>query len=193
MKSKPSQEELEALKFGMSIYAPICLYLILKELSFYKISKTLIPADAEIKGEIKKLYGVPFGEWPPHIKEDWYKLSESLPLEQIKKISAEVHYFLIYSMGALSSKYLEEEGQTMVLDFLYDIFNDRDLWNPEDPTEDCFSKYRKSPNTFTTLIDNLGSVIAERDPLLTTSLAIDIAGIPKFFLAPAVDKIFAAK
>jgi len=193
MKTKPSQEELEALKSGISIYAPICLYLILKELEFYKTNKTPMPTDAQEKKEIEKLYGVPLGEWPPQIKEDWYRLSESLPLEQIKKIFAEVHYFLIYSTGALSSKYLEEEGQTIVLDFLYDIFSDRNLWNAADPTEDCFSKYRKSPNAFVTLVDNLGEATTERDPLLTRGLAIEIASIPKFFLTPAIDKIFNPK
>lgn len=190
MKTKPSQEELEALKSEVFIYAPICLYLTLKELEFYKTNGAPMSADAKEKKEIKKLYGVPLGEWPSKTKEDWYKLSESLPLKQTRKIFAEIHYFLIYSIGALSSKYLEEEGQTIALDFLYDIFNDRNLWNAEDPTEDCFSKYRNSDNTFTTLINSIGDVINENDPLLTRSIAIEIASISKFFLAPAVDKIF---
>lgn len=193
MKTNLSQEKLEALRSGVYIYAPICLYLILKELEFYKKNKIPIPENAKGTEEIEKLYGIPLGQWPSQIKEDYRRLSGSLPLEQLKKIFAEIHYFLIYSVGALSSKYLDENGQTIVLDFLYDIFNDRNLWNPEDPTKDCFSKYRNSSNAFRTLSENLGDVITENDPLLAGSLTIDIASIPKFFLASVVDKIFTTK
>ncbi len=187
-KIKPSKEQLEAIKSGVQIYAPICLYLILREIESYKNNQVGITP--EERDEIKKIYGIPLGQWPIRQKEDWRRLSDSLPLEQTKKIFAEINYFLIYSVGALSSNYVNTDDQSPMLDFLKSIFNDRTLWNPEDPTEDCFSKYRDSDNTFKTLLYSLSDAIGEHDPLMSHALTIEIAMIPKFFLEPAVSQIF---
>jgi len=189
MDVKITNEQIEKLKSGVIIFAPICLYSLLKNWQLSKLN--IKKSGKEFNEGVNKIIGIPLQEWPKDIKEDYYKLSESLlNFEQLKDIFAELNYFLIFSTAGYASKYINENDQKIVLDNLFEIFNDRKMWEEKYPDNNAFNKYRQSENTAIELQKNISKIIRENDPLILIDLVMDIISMPMFFINPVIEKLF---
>ena len=186
MNKIPTSKQLHALRSGVTIFAPLYLFALLK----------IIEADqTEQKKDfdemINKLAGLPLVDWPKDAKEDYYKLLETLlNLNQLKNTFAEIHYFLIYIITEHASKYIDNEGQKLVLSSLLDLFNDKQLWGNEHPEESALSKYRKSNNFLFEFSSQIGKTAGVDDSLLLANFAVEVTSISKYFIQPALHKIF---
>lgn len=186
MNKKLSSKQLHALKSGVIIFAPLYLYSFLKLIETRKIKR-----EKGIGEIINEIAGLPLSEWPPNTKEDYYALSETLlNLDQLKNTFAEIHYFLIYTIAGYTSKYTDQNGQELILDALFDLFNNKQLWGNKYPENNAFTKYRKAQNLLLEFSNQISKTAGVSDSLLLFDFSIEATSINKFFIQPALDKIF---
>lgn len=184
-----TNKHLHALKSGVTIFAPICLYSLLKTI---EIGKT--EHGKKTDEIINKLAGIPLVDWPKDTKDDYYELSETLfSLEELQEVFAEIHYFLIYIITGYISKYIDQKNQKLVLDALFDLFSDKQTWENKYPEDDAFTKYRESENSLLEFSNQIAKSTRMTDAMTLFDYSTDITSINKFFIQPALDKIFSVK
>lgn|GEM_PF-4374741 len=183
-----TNKQLHELRMGVMIYSPLYLY------SLLRIKEGTARHDKETDQAINKLAGLALAAWPKDSKDDYYKLLETLlSLEELKNTFAEIHYFLIYTIAGYVSKYINQDDQKTVLDALFDLFNDRKIWESRYPENTAFTKYRESENFLLEFSNQISKTTGMTDSLLLADYAVEVSSINKFFIQPALDKIFSDK
>jgi hypothetical protein len=185
MQTTPSNEQLGKLRDVVASYAPLCLYSFLVELEVINAGRKI-----GTYYTLDSVSGLPLHVWPEDIKKDYYSLCDTLPIDVLQRVFAEIHYFLIFSVAAQSSRYINIENQTRMLDTLFGIFDDKTVWGTGFPSEDAFTKYRKTDNPMLVFSFHLAASVGVRDAFDVARLTTSVGDIVRSFITPSVEKIF---
>lgn len=184
MNQTPNSKQLAALRSGVTLFAPLCLFYLLK----IEVGQT--EKNKEVDQTISKLVGKSPKDWPKDIYEDYYRLIETLTVEQLKKTFAEIYYFLIFTIAGHASKYTDQNSQKLVLDALFNLFDDKNVWDGKYPEENVFNKYRKAENLLLEFSNQISKTSGKTDSSLLFDFSIEVTSIIKLFIHPAIDRIF---
>lgn len=185
MQTEPTENQLTQLKDIVIIYAPVCLYKFLIQLEVINVGKKIGVYYAP-----EEVAGIPLNEWPKDVVDDYHNLCESLPLDVLQKVFAEIHYFLIFTIASIASQHITLEKQTNMLDMLFSVFSDKEVWGEEYPSVDAFTKYRKSENPMLVFSHNLGAFVGVNDAIEVVNLTTSVGDILKAFVSPSVENLF---
>jgi len=187
MGNEVTQKHLEGIKTGVVIFAPLCLYELLNHRELYKKDPQLIKVNL-----FDNITGLPLSKWPNEIKDDFYRLCDALSVAQLKKVFAEIHYFLIFNVFNYSSKhFVPPEKRKDLLDILFTTFNDASkLFANEYPEMDAFNKYNQSDNPYLLFAKEISEALNEEDSMILYILSLGISNNLKYLIFPGIDKIF---
>lgn len=174
---------LDGVRAGILLYAPVLMYLFLK--------RQEEGINSNKKFDVKEIAGRSVNEWPSNVQEDFEKLFK--PDEKLIRLQKEFIYFLIFVYFGAIFNYLEDQsnnGQKIVLDYLFDIFDGGDAPWLRDLDSDAFNKYvSASDNFFMKFSNELSSITGEEDALFLHDFVTEAAGIFNFLIKPSVDKL----
>ena len=156
-----------------------------------KQKKDMEAITKEIEKSTEGLVGCPYSQWPEVRKKDFDRLAEILPKEKWIRLYAEVIYFLIFTISGYSCKYIDQEDRVLIPDCLFEIFDDSELWIEGQPEDDAYNKYAQAKiSPLEKFSHEIAKISGLEDEMFLMFFAFKVTGIFKFFIAPAIDKIF---
>jgi len=189
--SKNLRNKLDKLKAGIGIFTPIYVYIFLKMLELSKQKKDMEAVTKEIEKSTEGLIGRPYSQWPEVRKKDFNRLAEILWKEKWVRLYAEVIYFLIFTISGYSYKYIDQQYRVLILDSLFEIFDDLELWIEGQPEEDAYNKYAQAKiSPLEKFSHEIARISGLEDEMFLALFCARVTIIFKFFIAPAIDRIF---
>lgn len=189
--SKDLRNKLDKLRAGIGIFSPVYLYIFLKMLELNKQKREIETISKEIEKATEGLVGRPFSQWPELRKKDFDRLGCILPKEKWIRLYAEIIYFLIFAISGYSRNYIDQRDQVLILDHLFEIFEDSELWLKSQPEDDAYNKYAKAKvSPLEKFTHEIAKISGEEDERLLMYFAAQVTAIFKVVIQPAIDKIF---
>lgn len=178
--------QLGGIREGVLLYAPVFMYIFLKMRSDFQKNKN------NINEIVDKISGRPCNQWPKEYQEEFEKLFT--PEKKWIDLQREFIYFLIFIFSEYTLSHIKQgdkERMEFTLDYLFEIFkDDRQPWSILPPDEDAYNKYKSSDNPLLVLNSAIGKVSNKKDILFLLGFIEVITGILRFYIKPAVDKLF---
>jgi hypothetical protein len=178
--------QLGGAREGVFLYAPVFMYVFLKMRSDFQKNEN------NINEIVDRISGRPCNQWPKEYQEEFEKLFT--PEKKWIDLQREFLYFLIFIFSGYVFDYIKKDDQERMkftLDYLFEMFkDDRQPWFALHPDEDAYSKYQSSDNPLLVFHSAISKASEEKDSLFIFDFITQTTGISKFYIKPAIDKLF---
>ncbi|MGI6378934.1 MAG: hypothetical protein ACOX0H_02950 [Patescibacteria group bacterium] len=178
--------QLGGVREGVFLYAPIFMYIFLKMRADFQKNEN------DINEIVDKISGKPCNQWPQEYKEEFEKLFT--PEKKWIDLQREFIYFLIFIFSGYTFNHIKKDDQERMqftLDYLFEIFKDnKQPWFILPPDKNAYNKYHNSDNPLLIFHSSISQASGEKDALFILEFISLINGVSKFYIKPAVDKLF---